>query len=224
MDCLQARHDRPDLILAGALDVLPSRAEDRDGPYDSILATKQRADSLQDNVKLVSMQMTAESVHRQVGRLLTSGATPASQRELDFLKGVVVCKVMSIYPRSKDHLNGTFAFCKSMGMDQKRIQRSIANGCYETLAGFAKMQAPADPNDESTQTGTKCMDALVQLGRIPMIRRREDRRTAMDECPHFMRGTPNPAAFTCPFAKASMSDESHEVHWACVRDGTAPQR
>ena len=106
-----------------------------------------------------------------------------------------------------------------MGLDKRRVQKSIANGCYQTFGGFADMQTGEDTHQESAKTGRKCMDALIQLGRIPIIRRRSNASAGANECPHFLRGSgTDPGPFPCPFAKEAMSPESREIYSVCSRD------
>jgi predicted acylesterase/phospholipase RssA len=221
MDFLRQRHAKPDLIIAGALNALPETADDAEGPFDTLLAIQRRASSLQDNVKIRSFQNASERVHAQVERIMGVPAPYARTTEIHFVDDVVDAALLPVFPSSRDHLNGTFAFCASTGLDRRRVLKSIADGCYQTFLAVASKQSDRGLTAQSVQ-------ALTADKRIPRIERRARKEKVGDgECPFFRRakaqaGT-DPEPFKCPFTVTSYlvrNTEAHGVYPVCQRDSS----
>lgn len=132
-----------------------------------------------------------------------------------------------IFPIDTEHLNPTFGFASTTGLDLTRLRRSIANGCFQTLASFLPGAADA---------GTVRARALEvarrhHVGMAALAVRQDEPVTTTDEgddtdaerrddavaCPYFN--------VECPFAvpRRELFDGSGDmraVHSACVRDET----
>ncbi len=211
-DFLAQRHAWPDLFLAGSLNVNPEDdpADDgkRENPFDTIFAINARTKMLENNQKIRSFETAAEAVHARLGELLDlldapgSAATAGSDRMLD---SVVDSAVLPVFPYSPDHLNGTFEFCASLGMDPARIRRSIADGCFQTLKSFADATT-------GSSFAAQVVQNFQQLSgpdggrRIPSVgaRPRKDspsagpKRATKNQCPYFTIGG---EVFQCPFTR-----------------------
>jgi predicted acylesterase/phospholipase RssA len=216
---LQQRHDKPDLIIAGALNALPENADNAEGPFDTLLAIRRRASSLQDNVKIRSFEYSSKRVHDQVGRIVKIPPPYARTTDIHFVDEIVDAALLPVFPSSQDHLNGTFAFCASTGLDRRRVQKSIADGCYQTLLVIASEQAGHGLTAQSVQ-------ALTADKRIPRIElRAREEKVADGECPFFRRtgteaGT-DPKPFTCPFTRTgefARNNETRGVYRVCKKD------
>jgi hypothetical protein len=127
------------------------------------------------------------------------------------LDGIVDAAVLSVFPTDRQHLNPTFAFCASTGLQRNRIRQSIANGCFQTLRAFGQASHDHGPLGRSVR-------ALINSQRFPtVLNRYELLQTAaqpvQQSCPYF-RFKNGP--FTCPFAETGA--EGQRVYDACVKD------
>lgn len=242
---LGERLAQPDLLLAGALNAVPERPEDARRNFDTIKSITARADSLQDNVKIRAFEFASRRVYGQLQRFHRAAPATAQQTGAHFVDGVVNAGVLPVFPASADHLNGTFAFCKAMQLDAKRVCTSIADGCYQTLRALSREQAeaskPGNPNrlEEKEMLTAKSVLALVQEGRIPKLKRRESILYLRgNKCPFFekeagteaerkekRRTTPveelKVVTFRCPFAKEKKDPfgaQMNSVFQACKGD------
>jgi len=200
---LVRRYREPDLFLTGALNV---RQTNDDEDYDSLRKIAARATSLEDNEKIYGMERTCRQIDRQLSRISTQPSHGAPSRETErFLAGIVNAAVMPVFPADAEHLNGTYEFCGTMGMDVAKIRRSIADGCFQTLQGVARGQE-AGPD---SMVG-RSLGALTAIGRVPRITFEHGRNTTGGACP-FFRVNGNSVA--CPFY-------GHEtIYEVCVADG-----
>jgi hypothetical protein len=186
---LVQRYREPDLFLTGALNV---RQTNDDGDYDSLSKIAARATSLEDNEKIYGMERTCRQIDRQLSRVSTQPSQSAPTRETErFLAGIVNAAVMPVFPADADHLNGTYEFCGTMGMDVAKIRRSIADGCFQTLKGVARGQE-AGPD---SMVG-RSLGALTAIGRVPRITFEHGRSASDGVCPFFRV---NGKAVACPF-------------------------
>lgn len=212
-DFLARRHDSPDLFLAGSLNVNPEDDPNDDGkkdnPFDTIFAINARTKLLENNQKIRSFEWAAEAVHARLGellRLLTPGA-PASPGSDNLLDSIVDSAVLPVFPSSPDHLNGTFEFCASLGMEPPKIQRSIADGCFQTLKSFADASTGSSFVAQVVQNFQQLPEGAGDP-RIPPIgvRNRKDpdgrpgtsKSAPKNACPYF---TIQGDAFRCPFTR-----------------------
>lgn len=189
---LVRRHRAPDLFLTGALNV--RQTDDPAEAYDSLSKIAARATSLEDNEKIYGMERTCRQIDRQLGKLSAEprpgdAALPAGQE--GFLNGIVNAAVLPIYPADADHLNGTYEFCGTMGMETAKIRRSIADGCFQTMLAIAQCQEQGP----DAMVG-RSLGALTAMGRVPRITFAYERGETNGECPFFrVHGKPLP----CPF-------------------------
>lgn len=202
-DFLQHRHQRPDLIIAGALDANSKKAT---LAFDDPVTIATRAKRLQDNVKIRDFVWLAGNVYEQIGRLLrlTDGADAGPNESLDrLMDGVVDAGVLSIFPTDREHLNPTFAFSATMGLRREKIQISVADGCFQTFLTLAT-------GDRGAEALRSALTGLAD--RVPKVRPRRDQAARDGDCPYFtVRGD----RLACPFAK---SGDTRPVYRRCKRD------
>ncbi len=228
VDFLKNRYQRPDLFLAGSLDVNPEDDLSDDGkkpnPYDTIVKIRKRTQLLANNTKIRGFEWAAEMVHAQVEQLLALIAQrpSLSKTSEDFLDKIVDSAVLPVFPSSPDHLNGTFEFCASLGMDPGRIQRSIADGCFQTLKAFADASKGASFVSQVVRIFQEQTDDKGDP-RIPAVAARHAKDSSdKGQCPYFLIGIKE---FVCPFARAAEAQsqeakqrEVREIYTVCVRD------
>lgn len=217
-DFLAKRYRQPDLFIAGALDAAPDAATGE--PFPSLSTVLGRAASLQKNVKIETFRQVSMRVSEQIGALL-AGGPPKAFRNSRFIDSVVHASVLQVVPTDKHHINPTFAFSASTGLDPKRVAFSIADGCFQTFKTLAEAQREPE---EGRSLAARSVAGLTAAGRIPEIRRLPTRRKGRDgTCPYFtVRGKPHP----CPFAEAAAEApaespelaEVREVYLRCRRD------
>jgi predicted acylesterase/phospholipase RssA len=241
---LQNRHAAPDLFIVGSLDAEPdSDPKQQKGPFDSILSVHRRASLLNANLKISDFQLASLRVHDQVGRLLRTNPAQVPAGRAPFLDAIVDAAVLPVFPADRSHLNPTFAFCRTLGLEAARIQKTVSDGCFQTLAAIAKAQA-FDPKQLKTagtyQSGggeipsaedllSKSVWALFAVGKLPYLKKQSPGKTCKGDCPFFTMSGPGvagaqPAALPpatapipCPFAEAK-SAEMTEIFLTCTAD------
>ncbi len=220
MAFLAQRHAAPDLFIAGSLNIPPEEDEYDDKDFDDLLTIHRRASSLQDNIKIRGFQETGDTIHDQVALLIEKvDKNTRFDKETDkLINGIVEAQILPVFPIDRDHLNPTFAFCASVGLKRERVERSIANGCFQTFAALANAQLP-EPAPELRQA-KRSIDVLVRPTissgqtrprRIPLIAWRSPRTRKPDgRCPYFTHSRPirrsdheEPQIFKCPFFAAA---------------------
>jgi predicted acylesterase/phospholipase RssA len=211
---LEQRHRCPDLFIAGSLNVRPEQDRQADALFDDLITIRTRAQSLQNNVKIRDFEDIADTVGGQLDLLLESKPDPA-QMDSEFIDSIVDATVLPVFPVDRDHLNPTYAFCASMGMKPERVQRSVADGCFQTFATLAEAQRRPKLGKPYTRAG-RSIKKLKKLGRIPEIcwaRESDTKVTGKGQCPFFRHSTDTrqsmndqalkqvavPVAFPCPF-------------------------
>lgn len=215
LEFLATRHRSPDLFIAAALDVNPETSSPE--RFDDLFAIGDRAGSLKNNVKIRAFERGATRIHAQVERLLQ--APPAASARLDpaFVNSIVDAGVLPIFPADDQHLNPTFAFCRTLGLTRERVLRSIANGCFQSLAALADAQRPAE-----SSLAAKSVRNLVRLKRIPRVGVTTTRELLQPPtCPYFRLDPASTGAWTavtCPFAPVTAGDAPLGVYEACTRD------
>ncbi len=183
--------------------------------YDSILKSSARARCLADNEKIYGLVRASQKVHHQLGQVESSAKVSPARRVEDkaidpnqetFLNGIVNAAILPIYPRDSEHLNGTFQFCTSLGLNRDRVRRSISNGCFEMLAELYRRQA-----DRESLVGRAI--AANGLTRI----RLQDSNPGAPACPYFRAEN---GEMPCPFHGADMVDGVDRIHLMCSTDET----
>jgi len=221
---LRRRHQEPDLFMVGALNVNPETAKDRNGPFESMLAIRKRASSLKENVKIRAFQNASATVDRQLGRLLAVTGRSASEplpEEIEFLKGAVNAAVLPVFPTDLDHLNPTFAFCRTLGLDPARVELSVADGCFRTLEALR-----VQPGQESSAAPVaKSLRALRRASQVPgwnqkaplpIVEERLSSLRGSDDCPFF---TIDRQTLVCPFTK-KLGEVGRQTFSRCRKDPT----
>jgi predicted acylesterase/phospholipase RssA len=201
------RFEYPDLLIVGALNVNPEEDARANRRYKSVRQVAARAPALKENVKIRAFEMAARIVDSQMARILTD-KKPA---RADFLDHVVNAGVLSVFPTSRDHLNKTFAFCASTGLEKRRVHRSIADGCFRTFRTLTTT------NSNSDLIG-KALSGLRESGRVPNVSRRSGPlpKAKSGICPYYYLAGND---LKCPFAevaetdvyKACRTDEAHQL-------------
>jgi predicted acylesterase/phospholipase RssA len=209
----------PDLFIVGALNANPEEAANKTQACEGLLAVIERAAQLKNNVKIRGFQRTSASI---AVALKNANHAPQPPEAREFLRRVVNAAILPIFPSDEDHINPTFAFCASMGLDRTRVAKSIANGCFQSLNAFGSLK-------EAPELTNRSIQKLRDEGRIALIERREkiDGSVAKD-CPYFLKREPRKKTggalgaeqvtpFACPFALAKGESTTH-VHALCIRD------
>jgi predicted acylesterase/phospholipase RssA len=211
---LAERLDAPDLFLAASLESELKKEDDK-APLDTFLAIRQRAGRLSVNTKLNSFLGNADVVAQNAELLRQAAPRPAPAATAEFMDNIVNAAVLKITPTDKKHLNGTFAFAKSVGFAPEKVARSIADGCFQTLRGLIK----SDNNLASLAVGK-----LQAAGRIAHLSANPKRDPGIENgCPYF-RHTENMQPFACPFAQASNGNGREEnktvqlIYHECTHD------
>lgn len=236
---LKELHQRPDLFLVGALNVNPEQQyQGQPKVYEDLSAISSRAGSLHDNVKIRSFERSSVHVRDQfgaileeAGKALTDGQKAClSDADCRLLAGFVDAAILPVFPASAAHLNPTFAFSASTGLQPRVVARTIADGCYQTLRALANdappPQSPAGPSPHVQEA----LSELRKVGRVPSFTHATPRsekqgrngptRGGSDRvCPFFRKGGPPAQPFTCPFAGSESGDA---VFHACRSDQHRP--
>jgi len=201
---VQERAASPNLIISAGLNEKPM--PDANVQSDTMFAVKDRATTLSYESKTSTFATSARKSVAILQEIGSKDLQALTDRQLEFVNGFVAGTVVSITPTDADHINPTFAFCKSLGMRTERIQASIGDGCYRSLQQFSQ-----DP-EVRKKLGTN--DNLVTS--IPHAVRPAQLPT--NACPYFHIGE---NFFTCPFTATSDSD-AKAVYNVCKRDPAHP--
>ena len=205
----------PDLFLVGALDLNPETDPDGRKHFEHILDINKRGGALRKNVKIRGFEVTSAEVDRRLTQLSGTDERPTDV-DSRFLLSVVNAGVLPIFPSDKQHINGTFAFCASLGFKPAIVADSIANGCFQTLRAFAPEKKPKDP----VPLAQRAVQKLRELKRIESISWRQaatqNASSAPDgTCPYFARES-EPKNITCPFHGSGANGK--QVYERCRAD------
>ncbi len=240
-DYVVERRDNPDLFLTGALNARPEYAEDRAGPFHYFNDIAARAWTLADNSKIQSFLGASHVIYQQFDNLANTGHSTGF-KDPDFVRGLVNAGVLPVFPTDKDHLNKTFAFCKTTGMEGGKVLLSIADGCFQTFRtlieaktkGSVEVQRSIERLQQEERipklVAIKREDLLVRLKKIASNIQQavtEPRKSFFTEpvhlCPYFKI---NDETFECPFARAKREEKDREkknqskVYELCSGDTT----
>jgi hypothetical protein len=167
-------------------------------------------------VKIRAFERGTTRIHAQIERLLRAPAATTARLDPGFLNGIVDAGVLPIFPADDQHLNPTYAFCRTLGLTRERVLRSIANGCFQSFATLADMQRPAEQSVAATS-----VQNLVRLKRLPRVDVTANPAVQPPTCPYFRVdpvGAGAWAAVTCPFAASTAGDASLGVYETCTAD------
>lgn len=222
------RADDPDLFIAAGLDARP-KAEYGQGQFDSLAKIRDRAKALSVESKANTYAFGAVKTRdamRDIGR--SNRTVKPDEHEVAFLQKVVSSYVLNISPKDKKHINPTFAFCRSMGLDKERVRRSIGDGCYQTL-----QQLASDPLSQKIIADRKLAPLTgpreVKKSKWRFLKKRWKSLTrkhagsAADkpsrQCPFFSLGDAN---FDCPFGQ-SVEEDVAAIWSTCSDDHSMKQ-
>ena len=200
---LETRTRKRDVFIAAGLDALPETSSS----YDTLFKIHSRAKSLSVTSKVDTFLSGCKSTQKALEDIVRN-SKGVGEEDARFLDGVVSAAILRIYPSDKDHINPTFAFCSTTGMDPERISRSIADGCFQSLVQFQH----AYRQDETTRAAFDRNSCRVHELKI---RTNQTKRIAAPaDCPYFMLGD-EPLA--CPFAQTG-SGQVKQIRNVCARD------
>jgi len=188
-----ARSQKQDLFIAAGLNADPD--PERVAKYDTLFKIQARAKSLSVNEKIGSFKGASDKVNEILCEILKTWDMSRIPREtisnfVDTIDTAVDASIRKIVPIDKDHVNGTFAFCRTTGMNKRRIRRSIADGCFRSLESFATEKD------------------------VPNLQKRFAPHAKIDQCPYFQLANNQ---LSCPFASAK-SPEVSLIRNTCARD------
>ena len=171
-----------------------------------MFAVKDRATSLSYESKTSTFKTSATKSIAMLKEIAGKDLTALNERQLNFLNGFVAGTVVGITPTDADHINPTFAFCKSLGMRAKRVHASIGDGCYRSLQQFSD-------NKHVQQTLEAKGKLVTWIG--PAAR---PRQATSNDCPYFQIAK---KPFACPFTQTN-SSEAHGIYEVCKSDPAHP--
>jgi len=179
---LRRRSASRDIFIAAGLEATPEPV----ATYDTLFKVWKRSKSLSVESKVSSFTHSAGKVAKMLEQIKDQNCAILPEEEFNCLDGTVNAAVLTITPTDKDHINSTFAFCKSTGMKVATVRKSIADGCYRTLSQFVETNL-TDPTTEEAFRRTK----------VPQIKLAGEAGNDPKECPYFYLGD---ARLACPFA------------------------
>ena len=91
-------------------------------------------------------------------------------------------------------------------MDKERVRRSIAHGCFRSLAAF--VEARTDPATSAT------FQRKFARGEFGPLERRQ-KPAGPRECPYFSFAD---GPVQCPFDQKDMADEVRSIRSTCAKD------
>ena len=194
---IQTRLSGKHLVIMGALNAAawpqkgePGTEEDRlkHDPY----FVWARAKRLRNNYKIAAYERHAKLVNDLAGSIINSKLFKEAASKDEFekeLRGVALADVLKVEPSDDEHLNGAFAFSPVAGFDPARLQKSIANGCFETFRSLARgLENSAKVVSFSTETKGSSTEAKGSSTEEACL------------CPYFTNQEGH--SFECPFAMA----------------------
>jgi hypothetical protein len=242
---LRERYDHPDLFLAGTLNerVQPGA----NTTYDTLLKAHFRASQLKNNEKILGYVRSSLKIDRQIDCLLQSKPQLIDSQQ-NIINNIINAAVLPVYPADKDHLNDTFAFCRTPGLDDKRLRLSIADGCFQTMRELSDQ--PNNRNALATRSVNflRLSHKLAEVTRVLQGSAASGKKqdgmcpfslTNADTTNTFARqekmsgdGTRAPRLFVCPFfeagrnlsepKQASEAGELKSIWVTCTKDRTHP--
>jgi predicted acylesterase/phospholipase RssA len=189
-DELERRYREPDLILVGSLNVRQNPGLGHE--YGSMLTASARATSLADNEKIHGLERASikiDKILKDVRRRPKGAHVTVPAKTEEFLNGIVNAAVLPVYPSDELHLNGTFNFCASLGLDRDRVRRSIAGGCFQTMCTIREGR-----QEPESLTGR----SLKATGIVQITKRTGESQKPV--CPYFLAAG---ADIPCPFAEGA---------------------
>lgn len=202
---LRKRQKKPALLIAAGLECNPHRNGELPSDVVEMYAL---ASALSNNVKIGSFERTSDLVYRMTGRLLDAYRDQPEAIDACFADSIVPAAVLKIIPEDREHLNGTFEFCRATGLDRDKMRRSIAHGCFQTMSAFS---AETKEGSVLEKALSGCAERFRPIRRVASAAKE---RMNPGECPHF---TIEGKGFACPFHGAK-DGEVKAVYDSCVAD------
>ncbi len=200
---LKHRTENPDLFIAAGLDAAP---ETNDAQYDTLFKIRSRAGKLSVNSKVKSFTNSSAYIQRTLSEIVLAHSqkpTSIDVRNLSLLDGAVNAQVMNILPTDANHINPTFAFCRSTGFEKDKVRLSIADGCFQSLFQF------------QTLNGQRNLDKVLERSIVPLLQVDARPDIAAPDCPWFKTAQ---GPLPCPFADAANSGDVQEIRTVCKND------
>lgn len=211
---LRLRSRNRNLIVCAGLNEKPER--DLSFAADTLSAINKRAKKLSYESKTNTFLSSSTTSNRIFDDIVQGSLEGLPHADLNFLNGYVPADIVGITPTDAAHINGTFAFCKTLGMQPKRIQASIADGCFQTLT-----QLSLNPAAQAILTPrTTSVTAIAQHDNPPGPKQ-------TPQCPYFRIAG---AAFRCPFTETTTPNPGDqasnvpEVYEVCCDDPAHSQQ
>jgi predicted acylesterase/phospholipase RssA len=198
------RSAHPNLIISAGLNATP--VADTAVRTDTMFAVRDRATSLSYESKTSTFKTSGRKSLAILKEIGGKNLTALDQRQLNFLNGFVAGAVVDITPTDADHINPTFAFCKSLGMRNKRIQSSIGDGCYRSLQQFSKNKHV----QETLEAKGKLVTWIAPAAR--------PKQATTNDCPYFQIAK---KPFACPFTQTNSSG-ANGIYEVCKSDPAHP--
>lgn len=204
---LKKRAQKHDIIIAAGLDAEPGD----ESVYDTLFKISSRAKSLSVDSKVQTFKAGAEKVKKTLEQIAGAAQFPCSDTDAGFLDSTVNAAILNIVPTDKDHINPTFAFCRSVGLDELTVQKSIADGCFRSLTAFVTSYASNRiPNAPDTT-----VQAAFEKTKVPELRVIVGGKPGPKECQYFdLTNTP----LMCPFAAAKKDEKVSGIRDVCAKD------
>lgn len=194
------RGKNPNLIVSAGLNQRPLR--DPNQPSDTITDIKKRARTLSYESK-TSTFVTSLRKRNQI--LIDLGEKPLEQlsaEQQNLLNTYVSGTVVSITPSDEQHINPTFAFCKSLGLKKARVQASIGDGCFQSLAQFSTNTLVARQLPQEVTLPPQ-QPKLQFWKRLEFWKPPKPAQPTGSLCPYFQIGG---KPFQCPFSLGDSAD------------------
>ncbi len=200
---LNARTTERDIIIAAGLDAEPDRPL---AEYDTLGKIQDRAKSLSVDSKVETFLNASEKTQRILTEIAATTGASMTAEDLRSADNAVTAAILKILPVDKEHINPTFAFCRSAGMDKERVRRSIAHGCFRSLAAFEDAQTnPATSATFQRKFGSRPLGPLQRMQKSP----------GRHECPYFSFTY---GALPCPFDQDGMEADVRRIRATCAKD------
>jgi hypothetical protein len=195
---LKTRTGHRDIIIAAGLEAEPAAVSN----YDTLFKIAARAKSLSVNSKVETFVKAADRTQHILKGIASTDGSGLSPERARIADHAVTSTILKIVPADPEHINPTFAFCRSAGMDKNKLRRSIADGCFQSLRAF--LQARNDPETRATFDLKKFRPLDYEFD-----------KTGCAICPYF-RFDDGP--LECPFDGAGMADEVRRIRQVCATD------
>ena len=202
---VKARAARPNLFISAGLNARPGKPE----PYDTLFKIIGRAESLSVESKVSTFINGSLKTVNDLTAIGEHALFDLPDKDLEFLKGAVSARVINISPTDAEHINPTFAFCKSTGLKKERVQSSIADGCFQSLAAFCDDAHVQSYLRSSAEDPDSVAVVLVPV-KLPHGTKPPNEKT----CPYYASQT---GLIGCPFLRED-SALVNGIFNVCVRD------